>query len=405
MTLRGLLGTRVSPQHLLERIGVRAPMRIVMGLVLLAMCVLLFAEDINLLPNDDEQLMRARVSVAEIISRSIAAAVSREDYTTVNDQLNALVGRDDVVSACLRRADGFIVAQTPGHQAHGSKAPARASDLTHIHLTLSAGSAPWGELEIAFADPIEHAGWNGWWPKPTVRLVIFVLAALFVLFWLYLSRMLTMLDPSSVIPNRMQLLMDTLVEGMIVLDNRGYIVMANQAIAQTTFSSAEQLVGRRLSSLSWLANDRDEPPPSYPWENEGSGDLQLRGVPIRLRIGVRDARRLNVNVSPILEPNGKRRGVIVTFDDLTVVDQDNLQLSQILARFGDAGNQIRELREQLPSKAGRQIDQLEELAQSARELAQLCTIATGASAVAPGSAETEFVNRQLCEVDGSKRNP
>jgi len=402
MNQRSLLGICTSPQRLLELAGVRAPMRMVMGLALLTTCVLLFAEDIKLLPSEDEQLMRARVNLAEVVSRSIAAAVSGEDYVVVNDQLNALVGHNDVLSACLRKSDGFVVAQTADHQAHWAAAQGDQNDLTHIHLTLSAGATPWGRLEIAFSPPPEHAGWRGWWSAPMVRVVIFVVLALFVLFWLYLSRMLTMLDPSSVIPNRMQLLMDTLVEGMVVLDNRGFIVMANQAIAQTAFSSAEQLVGRRLSTLPWLANESDEPPPSFPWENEGSHDLQLRGVPIRLRIGVRDARRLNVNVSPILEPSGKRRGVIVTFDDLTVVDQDNLQLSKILARFGDATDQIHELRDQLPSKAGRQLDQLEELAQSARELAQLCATATDTKAVTPISEEISDVNRHQHAVDCSK---
>src|SRR5438876_1212199 len=82
---------------------------------------------------------------------------------------------------------------------------------------------------IAFAPMPQYATWRDWWSQTETRLKLFILAGSFVLFWFYLSRMLTMLDPSSVIPGRMQLLMDTLVEGMVILDENERIVMANQS--------------------------------------------------------------------------------------------------------------------------------------------------------------------------------
>ena len=370
MMMRTIYRNWISPQRWLERAGERAPMRIVLGLVLLTTCILLFAEDANLLPSDEEQLMRLHLGLLQTASRYVAAAITREDYAGVEDQLNALVNQHDILSAGLRENDGYIVVQTPDHEKRWADGQSNPNDPTHVRVVLSSRQRPWGQLEVVFAATPRPVGLADWWSISSVRLMVFVISGEFVLFWLYLSRMLTMLDPSSVIPNRMQLLMDTLVEGMVVLDNQGHIVMANQAIAQTAFTSAEQLIGQRLSDLPWLSGDSEAA--SHPWDTERSGDLQLRGVPMQLRIGTRHARRLNVNVSPILGTDAKRRGTLVTFDDQTIVEEDNAKLSHVLARFSNAGDQIRQLREQLPSQAISQLDQLEELAASARELAQLC---------------------------------
>ena len=148
------------------------------------------------------------------------------------------------------------------------------------------------------------------------------------------------------------------------------------------------MVGKKLSSLSWLTADGGEAPASYPWDAEVHGDLQLRGVPMKLRIGMRDVRRVNVNVSPIFGADAKRRGVLVTFDDQTAVEEDNLQLSRLLSRFGDAGDQISLLRQILPSEATHELEQLDELAQSARELAKLCAESADARGAVQSTEET-----------------
>jgi PAS domain-containing protein len=240
---------------------------------------------------------------------------------------------------------------------------------------------PWGELEIAFAPIPQRASWLTWWSPSTIRLITFILAASFLLFWLFLSRMLTVLDPAAVIPDRMQLLMDTLVEGMVILDEQGRIVMANQSFAKTAFSSVERLMGQRPSSLPWVPSDGDGggggATHSHPWDLDASSDLQQRGVPMELLIGARHSRRLIVNASPIPGPDGAQLGVVVTFADQTVVEADNLHMSQFVARVGDASEHICQLHEQIRSHADdAELKHLGPLAAAVRELTELCHTAT-----------------------------
>jgi PAS domain-containing protein len=375
MSLRYLYNTWISPQRWLDRMGVRTPARIVMGLVLLTTCVLLTAKVIRLFPDEREALLRERTLLSEISSLQAASAITHRDYPAIRDFLQLIVWRnDDVLSAGLRKQDGTLLIETPGHERHWAGALPDVSTPTHVHVLLFEKQKPWGQLEIRFMQPPRRPILAEWLCMPPVKLTVFILAGVFLLFWLYLSRMLLMLDPSEVIPRRLQVLMDALVEGVAVVDGQDRIVMANQSFANTAFSPVERLIGRELSSLPWLALDGDQAPENYPWKAAGQTDLQQRGVSIRLQIGTRHARRLNVNASPIFGSDGTRRGVLVTFDDQTIIEADNLELANFVGRFGD---EISRLREQLQSGVDHgHLEMLEGLARTAGHLAQLCESAS-----------------------------
>src|SRR5262249_45431358 len=155
------------------------------------------------------------------------------------------------------------------------------------------------------------------------------------LFWIYLSRILMTLDPSNAIPDHMQRMIDTLVEGMVVIDEQDRIVMANEAFANSAFSPVERLIGRELSSLPWLSHDSDAVPDPLPWKAAAQSNLPQRDIALRLQIGARRARCVNINASPILDPGGINRGVLITFADQTVVDADNAQLAEFVGRFNN----------------------------------------------------------------------
>ena len=64
-------------------------------------------------------------------------------------------------------------------------------------------------------------------------------------FILWLRRVLTHLDPSRVVPPRVRAALDTLAEGLLVVDNTGRIVLANKAFVDTVGGSADELQGRK----------------------------------------------------------------------------------------------------------------------------------------------------------------
>lgn len=370
MSLRSFYNLCISPQRWLERAGIRAQTQIVIGLVLLTASVMLFAEVLRLFPHEHDALLKERFVISEMAALQAAHSISYQDYTVTREILAEIVDRySDVLSVSMRRLDGTVIIQTPGHVTHWSAAANYESTPTHVKVPLSDHGKPWGQLQICFKPLPQAELLIDWLSKPGVRLTTFVLASVSLLFSIYMSRMLKMLDPSAAIPHRLQLLFDTLVEGIVILDERDQIVMANQSFAQTAFSSMERLIGTQLSTLPWQMAEGDISPEAYPWKAVRQNSLHQRGIPMKLQIGTRHTRVLNVNASPILGPDGRHRGVIVTFNDQTVIAADNLQLAQFVSRFNE---EIKELQGRLPSTISFDpFARLEELARNALELVEV----------------------------------
>lgn len=378
MILRSLYNNWISPQRWMERAGLRAPMQITIGLVMLTVCALCLSKNLGLLPGQADEELRERELIAQVVSIQAASAISRQNFTVTKDLLTSLVKLNHgVLSACLRRTDGSVAVQTSDHPRLWEGADPNNSTPTHMQIALLEGDRPWGRMEIVFAAPTTISTWMNSWSNRAIQMIIFVAGSVFLLFWFFLSRMLTMLDPSAVIPDRMQLLMDTLVEGMVILDPDGRIVMTNQAFALTAFTSVEHLIGKRLSSLPWETAQRNCSFELFPWETEQSNDLQQRGVGMHLKVGTTHSRRLTVNVSPILDSDAIHVGKIITFDDQTVIEEDNDHLAQIVSNFGSAITQIRESRGSSPSIAKDPLDKLDELANAAVDLTRRCRSAIG----------------------------
>ena len=361
-----------APARWLDRVGVRPPMQIAIGLVVLVACVLQFAKALQLLPSKDESQLHERALLAQMTSSRIAYQLGDDDFAGTCQFLRDTLGtHGDIVSIGLRRPNGTIVFQTRGHEKNWLGASAHVSTPTHVQIQLFSNKSVWGRLEIVFKPLHPPVSWHNWWQEADVRVEFFILAGSLLLFWLFLSRMLRMLDPSAAVPQRMQLMMDTLVEGMVILDDEDRIVMANQAFARMTYLPMDRLIGHTLSSLPWLANEGSGAPASFPWRTVKETNLPECGVPLRLQIGTRHDHRLNVNASPILDPNGTRRGVLATFDDQTIIESDNQQLNSLISQFTQLGDDIRQLKERLTLDNDLpHLQKLDELAETARAIAE-----------------------------------
>lgn len=370
MIIRGIYDRWISPQQWMERVGLRAPIQITAGLVMLTVCVVLLAKDVGLLPTEEEEELRRRAMIAEVASVQAAAAISGHNYPAIQAMLDSMVSRNHgILSAGLRRKDGSMAMQTSGHLKFWTGADSQRSTPTHIQVPLRESNRSWGSMEIAFDGPVAK---GTWWNNRLGKLIIFVAGATFLLFWFFLSRMLTVLDPSAVIPDRMQLLMDTLVEGMVILDARGQIVMTNQAFALTAFTDIDHLIGKKLSSMPWQTAQGSKSPEHFPWEAEQNIDLQQRGIAMQLQVGTKHSRRLNVNVSPIVDSEGKQLGKVLTFDDQTILEEDHNHLTQIVSEFGTVISQMRERGAKSEPHTLDPIEKLDELARAAADLTLRC---------------------------------
>lgn len=119
---------------------------------------------------------------------------------------------------------------------------------------------------------------------------------------------------------RLELIVQTMAEGLVMLDAEGRYVLANRAAQQMLGLPAAQIVGRRYDDVPWRRLDvqgEDLPPAKHAWVRLRDGAPEVRGETMWVQSA--DRRRLFVahNAQPIRDADGTFAGVVLTFVDIT----------------------------------------------------------------------------------------
>ncbi len=310
-----------------------------LGMSALVVTLLLCALFAGLLPDRSAALRSGRTSLAEAVGVASAALTDDEDGTRLQQVLDFVVSRNpELLSIGLRQTDGTLSLQA-GRQAHEFVADRQArSTETHVRVPLLYDGELWGHAELHF-QPIEDESSLGFQRGSPALLVGTVGLACFVSFYLYLRRMLRHLDPSSVIPGRVRTAFDTLAEGVLVLDPKGRIVLANQAFVDVVGGTPEALVGRRASDLGWsqpAGASADE----TPWQALRTDGLARRKVLLYLMGQDGKRRSFMANGSPVPGADGKPAGMLVSLDDVTALEEQEIQL-RIARDAAEAANRAK----------------------------------------------------------------
>jgi PAS domain S-box-containing protein len=197
---------------------------------------------------------------------------------------------------------------------------------TQIQVPIWSGQRHWGQLELRFA-PLAAPGWRGVLEIPGVKLALFLVVACLVVFDFYLRRVLRHLDPARAIPARVRAALDTLTEGLLVLDRGHHIVLANQAISDLLGKSPDALIGVDARTLGWLTvKSAVAPAAALPWRAALKTGTVQRAATIRLRSAAGALRTFLVNCSPVLGTGARPGGVLVSLEDITELEQKEVEL-------------------------------------------------------------------------------
>ncbi len=316
--------------------------RLSVGLILLTVSLLLIGDLLGLAPNQHRAEHKARKVIAEALAVQVSADISAGRVGPVVEIVEALHERnDDVLSVALRRNDGRLVASAGDHVKHWDPSVGERSTSSHVQVPIHGETGPWGRVEVSF-QKLEGL-WASLFKGGSIATVIlFVALTGFAAYWLFLKRALNELDPSAVVPDRVRTALDALSEGLVILDRSGRMVLINASFERILSESREALIGSTLSAMRWedeyhVAIDNDD---SLPWHRLLDSGEVPKASQLGLQTKTRQRLTFGINCSPVMAPDGRLRGVVVTFDDLTEMEHKNTELERALERLEQSQREI-----------------------------------------------------------------
>ena len=299
---------------------------------------------VGLFPNPDEALMTSRTRFCESLAITFSSLANHTDSESMQNVLATIAVRNpEVRSIGIRRSGAGALIDINNHFKEWSLPADSTSTLNEMVVPINAGNELWGAVEVRFEKP-ERPFYLSMLPGPEFALAIFVGGMLVVAYYLYLRKVLRQLNPSNVIPNRVREALDSLSEGLLVLDKSERIVLANQAFEESTGHTAESLVGRTINSLSFMNVEKDDSP-TEPWKKAiHHGET----VPSRLMsLDEEHTRTWAVSSSPIRDEKGANRGALASFKDVTLLENQKQELAGTVEKLQETSEQIREQNREL----------------------------------------------------------
>lgn len=303
--------------RLLKKHGTK--FRLAVGLTSITVTFMLLVSFLPILPNADQLNIQAQSKVARVVAANGTLLISQNDVKRMEAILLNIINNDTgVLGAEISKSNGEVVVAlgSERQQAH----------LNEISVPIWQEDKEWGKVKLYFKQLYSNE-WQAFYQQPLVQFILVVSSLCFIAFFFYLGRMLKMLDPSQAIPDRVRSALDTMAEGLLVLDAKHNIVLANQAFAEIIGLKQAELIGLNALRFNWLNVDGSEfKKADAPWSHALSKAEAVISQRIRLRLNNGLTHTFMVNCSPVLGNNGKAGGVLVSFDDVTVLEQKELEL-------------------------------------------------------------------------------
>jgi diguanylate cyclase (GGDEF)-like protein len=328
--------------------------RIALGLVSLMVTLVLLAEMFTGYPTDRGELVRGyHAQLARTLGQQVATALTNGAEQQVQQVLNDAKRQEPrLLSARVLQTDGRILAQVGEHQRGWRLETGAASTLDNIRIPLLVSDQRWGEVQVVMPT-LTPTTWSGWLREPLVHWLAFISVVGLMVYGLYLRRVLRHLDPNAAVPERVRTAFDTLVEGVLVLDTTGRIMLANQAFTAIGQDDPKALTGKSAEALPWLAAalPADQRNPS-PWRRVVQQKTAVVGIPLVVQQDQRATLRLVLNCSPISD-GGRVRGCLASFADVTELEERTERLRVALDDLSASQLEIERKNEELTVLATR----------------------------------------------------
>lgn len=323
---QGVFKTRLAP--------FTRPLILASSLVMLSLSVLFLSDLLGLRSDTGEVSRDSRKVVVEALAVQLSTLASQGEREDIQTTVSRFVLRNgDIHAASLVRDTGVVLAELGDTALFDPSASGSTS--TQLRVPIYDENRLWGEVRVVFA-PVA----NRWREMSSVA---FIALCSLVVFTAFLSRALVQLDPGGAVPGRVDSALNLFSAGVLVLDAKLRIVMANQSAASIANRAANELTGQRLDDWSWQKAEGWQ----APWTTTLHSGLAISDEPLILLANEGEERSFLVSCAFVGDGDEGRKGVLVTLDDMTTVERQNRELMSMVVKLRQSQEVINEKNREL----------------------------------------------------------
>jgi len=326
-------------------------MRIVLGTLLSLAGLLFLAGTSGLFAADGRVVEAERETLTRLLATHYADTLQRDTRAAVEESLRQLIAKSpELLSVTLRGRDGALLA-TAGKSVtpRQNRAGNLAETGVYHEASMQHDGNPVGNV-VAHFTALHNYGVNSFHDNPLTAtlalLVVFPLGGFLLISGIRYQRYAS----AACVPYQVRTALDALAEGVLLLDAEGRIQFANAAFANSADKLPGALLGRKVSDLRWEFGRIHED--EFPWDTvQRLGEIQT-GKQLCLARASGGVCTFTVNAAPVRDGD-QQRGVMVTFDDVTRLEEKNDQLEDMLGMLKKSRDEIRRQNRELQILATR----------------------------------------------------
>jgi diguanylate cyclase (GGDEF)-like protein/PAS domain S-box-containing protein len=313
-----------------------ASIRLAFALVCVGISLILSAYWFGITPDPNEETTQHRKKQCESISLYAVSNIRKEQWRELESTLKQLVTRNgDLVSIGVVSATGSLKVDTGHHQTHCERASEENPSAVLVKVPITLNGREWGSIEFCYRGSETSAFWQ-FFQDPRYRLVIFFACGGICAYSLFIARVMGVFRSTQVVPDRVREALDTLADGLLVLDEKCRIVLANSAFSTAVDATSAQLNNMLIDDLNWKCREDDAL--VLPWHHCLQHNEQKTEVMLRLANTDGRERIFSVNASPL--GTESRRGVLATFRDVTHIEEHRIELERMLLKLRSSRDEI-----------------------------------------------------------------
>lgn len=275
------------------------------------------------------QVATQRTAACEQLALASAFSLLNKDRNAVEQQIGLFIDRNAEVGAVrIVRFDGLVLSE------NGEKDLVWDSNLTNsakqIRVPILRNNQVWGRVETIYKnDPNKDE------IRAIVKAFVSTVSLNLLTFGILLRRALSTLDTKNAVPRRVRNTLDTIVGGVVIMDPNGNIVMANEAFQASCGKKSDQLVGNALAKIPFRSEDS-----MLPWEKVNVTRERESGSTLFLSDAAGNERCFVVNATPVFGAKEEIAGTLISFEDITTLEQQKQSLMSALTELETSKEQI-----------------------------------------------------------------